>query len=81
MSLGTEFPLYCANLNKFVSSLWSVCAIGQFVRPLTEIKPGEETKYRWMPLDESTLVETLFDVGQTVTFRAVYTGQVDQLIL
>ena len=54
----------------------SVCAIGQFVRPLTEIKPGDEDKYRWMPLDESTLVETLFDVGQTVTFRAVYTGQV-----
>jgi hypothetical protein len=51
------------------------CAIGQFVRPLVEVKPGSEEIARWMPLDESTLQETIFDVGQTVQFRAVHTGQ------
>lgn len=29
------------------------CAIGQFVRPLVEVKPGSEEIARWMPLDES----------------------------
>jgi hypothetical protein len=51
------------------------CAIGQFVRPLVEVQPGREADYRWMPLDESTLQETIFNVGQHVQFRAVYTGQ------
>lgn len=51
------------------------CAIGEFVRPLTEVEPGEEAKVRWMPLEEATLVETIFDVGRTVEFRAVYSGQ------
>mmetsp|Transcript_81211 Transcript_81211/g.159381 ORF Transcript_81211/g.159381 Transcript_81211/m.159381 type:complete len:380 (-) Transcript_81211:101-1240(-) len=51
------------------------CAIGEFVRPLVEVEPGSEETYRWMPLDESTLQETIFDVGRHVTFRAVFTGQ------
>ena len=51
------------------------CAIGDFVRPLTEIETGREGSYRWMPLDESTLIETIFNVGRTVQFRAVYSGQ------
>lgn len=51
------------------------CAIGEFVRPLTEIKEGEEKDYHWIPLDESALTETIFNVGQSVDFRAVYTGQ------
>eukprot|EP01038_Epipyxis_sp_PR26KG_P009633 gene9633-12971_t len=51
------------------------CSIGQFVRPLTEVEPGKEEQYRWMPLDEATLQETIFHVGQSVEFRAVYTGQ------
>lgn len=51
------------------------CAIGQFVRPLVEVQEGQEDSYRWMPLDESTLQETVFNVGQHVTFRATYTGQ------
>lgn len=51
------------------------CAIGQFVRPLTEIEPGNEQNYRWMPLDESTLEETIFNVGQGTEFRAIYSGQ------
>lgn len=51
------------------------CGIGEFVRALTEIEPGQESSYRWMPLDESALVPTLFDVGLSITFRAVYSGQ------
>lgn len=51
------------------------CAIGQFVRPIQEVQPGKESDYRWLPLDESTLIETIFDVGRTIVFRAVYTGQ------
>lgn len=51
------------------------CGIGNFVRPLVEAKPGDEQNYRWLPLDESELQETVFNVGQSVTFRAVYSGQ------
>jgi len=51
------------------------CAIGEFVRPLVEIEPGKEQEYRWMPLDESALQETIFDVGQRFQFRSKYTGQ------
>lgn len=40
------------------------CAIGQFVRPLTEIKDGEEENYKWMPLEEAELAETAFAVGR-----------------
>lgn len=51
------------------------CAIGEFVRALTEVEPGEESSYRWMPLDESQLIPTLFNVGMSVSFRADYSGQ------
>lgn len=51
------------------------CAIGQFVRPLVQIEPGKESSYRWLPLDESELQATIFNVGLSTTFRAVYTGQ------
>jgi len=51
------------------------CAIGEFVRPLVEVEPGREAEYRWIPLDESVLQETIFDVGRHVQFRAIYTGQ------
>jgi hypothetical protein len=51
------------------------CAIGEFVRPLTEVEPGRESSYRWMPIDESQLIPTLFNVGQHVSFRADYSGQ------
>lgn len=51
------------------------CGIGEFVRALTEIQTGEEALYRWMPLDESALVPTLFDVGLSIHFRAIYSGQ------
>jgi len=52
-----------------------VCSIGQFVRPLVEIRPGDEETARWMPLDEAVLQNTVFDVGSEVTFRSSYTGQ------
>lgn len=51
------------------------CAVGQFVRPLTEIKFGEEENYKWMPLDEAELAHTSFVVGRTVQFRAIHSGQ------
>jgi hypothetical protein len=51
------------------------CAVGEFVRQLTEVEPGKESSYRWMPLDESQLISTLFDVGRSIVFRADYSGQ------
>ncbi|KAJ1402701.1 hypothetical protein B484DRAFT_338598, partial [Ochromonadaceae sp. CCMP2298] len=51
------------------------CAVGEFVRPLVEVHPGREHEYRWMPLDESILQETVFNVGKEVQFLAKYTGQ------
>lgn len=51
------------------------CAVGQFVRPLVEIEPGKEETYRWLPLDESQLQGSIFNVGQSVEFRAVSSGQ------
>jgi hypothetical protein len=51
------------------------CAIGEFVRQLTEVEPGQEDAYRWMPLDESQLTATLFNVGKSVEFRADHSGQ------
>jgi hypothetical protein len=51
------------------------CAIGDFVRPLTEVEPGKESENRYVPLDESQLNPTLFDVGSNVTFRSSFTGQ------
>ena len=62
---------------RLISANWMslACAIGQFVRPLVEVEPGSESSYRWIPLDESTLQETIFDVGSHVHFRATYTGQ------
>lgn len=52
-----------------------VCAVGEFVRALTEVEPGKENTYRWMPLDESRLIPTVFAVGRTVEFRAIHSGQ------
>ena len=51
-----------------------VCGIGQFVIPLQAIEPGKANLARYLPLDESALRETIFHVGQSVTFRAIYTG-------
>lgn len=51
------------------------CAIGEFVRSLTEVQSGKEENYRWLPLDEASLVPTMFNVGRSVLFTAVHTGQ------
>lgn len=51
------------------------CAVGQYVRPLTETELGKEEQYRFLPLDESELIPTLFYVGDYIEFRAVTTGQ------
>jgi hypothetical protein len=52
-----------------------LCAVGDFVRPLTVVAPGAEAAARYLPLDESTLQETIFHVGYSFEFRANYTGQ------
>lgn len=52
-----------------------VCAVGQYVRPLTETELGKEEEYRYLPLDESELIPTLFYVGEFIKFRAVHTGE------
>lgn len=64
-------------LRRLPSANWMAlaCAIGEFVRPLFDIEKGKESQYRWMPLEESRLVETVFHVGRTVLFRAPYSGE------
>ena len=44
------------------------------MRNLVEVEPGLERNYRWLPLDESELQPTIFNVGQYVQFRAIYSG-------
>lgn len=51
------------------------CAIGEYVRPLVQVQPGEEASTRWLPLNEATLEPTLFSVGKSVHFQAPFTGQ------
>lgn len=52
-----------------------LCSIGEYVIPAEEIKPGKEKNGKYLPLDEATLAETIFEVGLGVEFRAEYTGQ------
>lgn len=52
-----------------------LCAVGDFVRPLTQVAPGAEADARFLPLDESRLQETIFHVGHSFEFRANNTGQ------
>lgn len=51
------------------------CAIGEYVRPLTIVTPGQEEAARYLPLDESTLQESIFPIGYSFQFRANNTGQ------
>ena len=51
------------------------CAIGQFVRNVNAIQPGNEKITSWIPLDESVLSGTIFGVGHTTVIRADYSGQ------
>lgn len=50
------------------------CVIGQFIRPIVEVQPGFEMETRYLPLDESELLPTLFNVGLSITFNAQFTG-------
>mmetsp|Transcript_14430 Transcript_14430/g.21685 ORF Transcript_14430/g.21685 Transcript_14430/m.21685 type:complete len:370 (-) Transcript_14430:94-1203(-) len=62
---------------RFPEANWMalMCAIGDFVRPLTIVAPGFESEARYLPLDESRLQETIFHVGHEFEFRANNTGQ------
>jgi hypothetical protein len=62
---------------RLTSANWMslTCAVGQFVIPLTETEPGKESEYRYLPLDESALIPTIFDVGEFIQFRAIHTGE------
>ena len=51
------------------------CAIGQFVRPVFNIIPGQEEKARYFPLDEAALQKTVFNVGAEFRFQANHTGE------
>lgn len=51
------------------------CAIGSFVRPLGDIKPGEESKASYLPMDEAVLQETIFYAGKSIEFKSKYDGQ------
>lgn len=51
------------------------CGIGQFVKALNPVLSGDEPNVKWMPLQESQLTKTQFNVGRTVQFRALYSGQ------
>lgn len=51
------------------------CGIGEFMRPLGDIKEGAESVSRFMPLSESVLQQTIFVVGNSLTFRATHTGE------
>lgn len=52
-----------------------ICGIGQFSRPLGPIQKGNESLTYFLPLDESFIQSTLFDVGLSVDFIASYTGE------
>lgn len=76
VSLGRCRP-YLKKRRRLPEANWMslACAIGEYVRPLANIEAGKEAEYRWMPLDESALIGTMFNVGKATTFRAVYSGQ------
>jgi len=50
------------------------CGIGEFVRPLSDVKEGSETNMRFLPLSESVLQQTVFVVGRQLEFRAEHSG-------
>lgn len=50
------------------------CGIGEFVRPVGDVKEGSESSMRYVPLSESVLQQTVFVVGKYLKFRAIHTG-------
>lgn len=52
------------------------CSIGTFVRPLQEVNPESDDIPNYLPIDESTLQETVFEVGTSKTvLNTPHTGQ------
>ena len=51
------------------------CAVGQFVRNVNAVQPGEEAEAPWIPLDESVLQATVINIGRSTVFRAEHSGQ------
>lgn len=76
IALGRCRP-YLKRKRRLKTANWMslVCAIGQFVRNVNAVQPGREDITSWVPLDESVLQDTVFNVGRNVTFRADYSGQ------
>jgi hypothetical protein len=76
VALGRCRP-HLAKRRRNPSANWMAlhCAIGEFVRPLAIVAPGEEQAARYLPLDESRLQETIFSIGYSFQFRANDTGQ------
>eukprot|EP01041_Mallomonas_annulata_P001542 gene1542-2979_t len=62
---------------RLISANWMslACAIGEFVRPVFPIIPGHEESARYVPLDESQVQESIFNVGMSLQFRANSTGE------
>lgn len=50
------------------------CGIGDFSRPVSDVKEGAEADMRFLPLDEATVQQTVFVVGRQLTFRAKNSG-------
>mmetsp|Transcript_32525 Transcript_32525/g.31000 ORF Transcript_32525/g.31000 Transcript_32525/m.31000 type:complete len:366 (-) Transcript_32525:187-1284(-) len=75
MALGS-CRSYLKKKKRFDSNWMSlICGIGQFIRPLGPIQKGNESMTYFLPLDESFVQSTLFDVGLFVEFLAPYTGE------
>ena len=52
------------------------CSIGPFVLPLQEVNPESDDIPNYLPIDESTLQETIFEVGEHKTIiNTPHTGQ------
>lgn len=68
---------YLKNRRRLIDANWMAltCAIGQFVRPLHQIEAGQEGESRYLPLDESSLQDSIFVVGLSLEFRATFSGQ------
>ena len=67
---------YLKKKRRFAANWMSlICGIGQFVRPLGAIQPGNEAATYWLPLDESSIIDTLIHVGRSASFSASYTGE------
>ena len=58
-----------------------VCTIGEFVRPIYSIIPGQESLSRYVPIDESQVQENSFNVGLSYEFHAKNSGELIELLI